>query len=190
MDIAEPSRRSALLALAGLASIPRLGWSQTSTVEPRLDVPYVPTPEPVVAKMLEVGKVVKGDVLYDLGCGDGRIVITAAKTRGARGVGVDINPVRIDEARRNAQEAGVADRVEFRVGDLFQVDVSPATIVTLYLLPDINLRLRPVLWKQLKVGSRVVSHDFDMGDWPPERTERVANKTVYLWTIKPEHKRV
>lgn len=183
------TRRPALLALLGLVASPRLAWSQTTEAPPRLDVPYVPTPQPVVDKMLEMGKVGRNDRLFDLGCGDGRIVVTAAK-RGARGVGIDINPERIREANQNARDAGVTDRVEFKVGDLFQSDFSEATVVTLYLLPDINKRLRPQLWRQLEVGTRVVSHAFDMGEeWPPERTERVDNKTIYSWTIRPEHKK-
>ena len=134
--------------------------------------------------MLELAKVSRNDTLYDLGCGDGRIVVTAAKRYGARGTGIDINPQRIEEARSNAKAAGVGNKVQFRVGNLFEEDVSPATVVTLYLLPDINLKLRPRLWEQLKVGTRVVSHDFAMGeDWPPERVERIGNKTVYFWTI-------
>jgi SAM-dependent methyltransferase len=164
--------------------------AQTTTDTPKLDVPYVPTPQPIVDKMLELAKVDKKDVLYDLGCGDGRIVITAAKEHGARGVGYDINPVRIKEAKQNAKEAGVTDKVEFRVGDLFEADFSKATVVTLYLLPDVNRKLRPQLWKQLKVGTRVVSHDFDMGpEWPPEKVEKIGGKTLYFWTIKPEHKK-
>lgn len=160
------------------------------TDAPKLDVPYVPTPQPVVDRMLELAKVGKRDIVYDLGCGDGRIVITAAKDRGARGTGIDIDPARIAEARQNATAAGVEDRVEFMVGDLFKTDFSQATVVTLYLLPEINRQLRPQLWKQLKVGARVVSHDFDMGDeWPPEKMVRVGNKTLYYWTIRPEHKR-
>lgn len=161
-----------------------------STDTPKLDVPYVPTPRPIVDKMLELAKVGKHDVLYDLGCGDGRIVITAAKERGARGVGYDLNPVRIKEANEHAKHAGVTDKVEFKVGDLFKADFSKATVVTLYLLPDVNRKLRPQLWRQLKVGSRVVSHDFDMGpEWPPEKVERIGGKTLYFWTIKPEHKK-
>ena len=149
-----------------------------------------PTPQPIVDKMLDLAKVGKKDVLYDLGCGDGRIVITAAKERGARGTGIDINPVRIQEARQNAKEAGVSDNVEFKVGDLFQSDFSKATVVTLYLLPDINRKLRPQLWRQLKVGTRVVSHDFDMGpEWPPEKVEKIGGKTLYFWTITPENKK-
>ena len=184
------SRRVVLAAPLALLLPARLASAQPTTeAKPKLDVPYVPTPQPVVDKMLEMGKVRRGDTLYDLGCGDGRIVVTAAK-KGARGVGIDIDPTRIEEAHQNAQQAGVADRVEFRVGNIFESDFSPATLVTLYLLPDINLKLRPQLWRQLKVGTRVVSHAFDMGDeWPPERTERIQNSTLYSWTIKPEHKR-
>ena len=154
-------------------------------------VPYVPTPQPVVEKMLDMAKVSARDVVYDLGCGDGRIVITAAKKRGARGVGIDLNPERIAEANANlAQAGGVKDKVRFVVGDLFQSDFSEATVVMLYLLPDVNVALRPQLWKQLKVGTRVVSHDYHMGDeWPPERTEHVEGKVLYLWTIRPEHKK-
>lgn len=166
-----------------------LAYAQ-ETAAPKLDVPYVPTPQPVVDKMLDLANVGKNDVLFDLGCGDGRIVVTAAKERGATGTGIDINPVRIKEARENAKEAGVTDKVDFRVGNLFETDVSKATVVTLYLLPDVNRKLRPQLWKQLKVGTRVVSHDFDMGpEWPPEKTEKIGHKTLYFWTITPEHKK-
>ncbi|TCP08668.1 SAM-dependent methyltransferase [Caldimonas thermodepolymerans] len=154
-----------------------------------LDVPYVPTPQPVVDRMLQLARVGPDDVVYDLGCGDGRVVITAAKAYGARGVGIDIDPQRIAEARANAKRAGVTDKVEFRIGDLFEADFSEATVVTLYLLPSINQRLRPQLWRQLRVGARVVSHDFDMGSqWPPEHTENVANKTIYAWTITQANK--
>lgn len=171
------------------AAVSSLALAQ-ATDTPKLDVPYVPTPQPVVDKMLDLAKVGKKDVLYDLGCGDGRIVITAAKERGARGTGIDINPARIQEAKANAKEAGVSDKVDFKVGDLFQSDFSKATVVTLYLLPDINRKLRPQLWKQLKVGTRVVSHDFDMGpEWPPEKVEKIGSKTLYFWTITPENKK-
>lgn len=154
------------------------------------DVPYVPTPQPVVDKMLELAKVGKNDVLYDLGCGDGRIVITAAKQHGARGVGIDLNPERISEAKENAKSAGVTDKVSFRQGDLFTANFSEATVVTLYLLPDVNRALRPQLWKQLKVGTRVVSHDFDMGpEWPPEKVEKIDGKTLYYWTITDAQKK-
>ncbi|MBL0421961.1 class I SAM-dependent methyltransferase [Ramlibacter sp. AW1] len=183
-------RRRALFAGAALLALPQLGWSQRSDQTPALDVPYVPTPQPVVDKMLEMAKVGSSDVVYDLGCGDGRIVITAAKVHGARGVGVDLNPVRIQEAQANAKSAGVTDKVQLRVANIFETDVSPASVVTLYLLPTINRKLRPQLWRQLRVGTRVVSHAFDMGDeWPPERTEQVDHRTVYYWTIKEEHKK-
>lgn len=186
------SSRALAVLLAGLMLVlaSSLTSAQTSATELRLDVPYVPTPQPVVDKMLELAAVGPRDVLYDLGCGDGRIVISAARDRGARGVGIDLNPVRIEEALANARSAGVAEKVQFRVGDLFQSDFSQATVVTLYLLPDINRKLRPQLWRQLKVGTRVVSHDFNMGDeWPPEKVETVNGKTLYYWTIRPEHKR-
>lgn len=154
-----------------------------------LDVPYVPTPQPVVQKMLDLAKVKQGDVVYDLGCGDGRIVIAAVKERGARGVGIDLNPQRIAEAKINAKEAKVDDRVKFMVGDLFKSDFSEASVVTLYLLPSVNAKLRPQLWRQLKVGTRVVSHAFDMGpEWPPEKTESVGGSTVYYWTITKANK--
>lgn len=154
-----------------------------------LDVPFVPTPQPVVDKMLDLANVKPGDVVYDLGCGDGRIVISAVE-RGARGVGIDLNPQRIAEANANAKKAGVSDKVKFMVGDLYKTDFSGASVVTLYLLSSVNQKLRPQLWKQLKVGTRVVSHAFDMGkEWPPEKEEQVDGKTVYFWTITEENKR-
>jgi SAM-dependent methyltransferase len=177
-----------LMAILLFAAVAIEAFAQAQP-ERKPDVPYVPTPQEVVNRMLEIAKVGKNDVLYDLGCGDGRIVITAAKDRGARGVGIDINPERIAEAKANAQAAGVTDKVKFMVGDLFTADFSNANVVTLYLLPDVNRALRPQLWKQLKVGTRVVSHDFDMGpEWPPERTERVGGKTLYYWTITSANK--
>lgn len=173
---------SLLLMAAGMA------FGQAQPVRTP-DVPYVPTPQEVVNRMLDLAKVGKNDVLYDLGCGDGRIVITAAKDRGARGVGIDLNPQRISEAKANAERAGVNGKVKFIEGDLFTADFSEASVVTLYLLPDVNRALRPQLWKQLKVGTRVVSHDFDMGEeWPPEKIERVAGKTLYFWTITSANK--
>lgn len=154
------------------------------------DVPYVPTPNEVVAQMLALAKVTGDDVIYDLGSGDGRIVITAAQKFGTRGVGVDINPERIKEANENAQKAGVTDRVKFLQQDLFQTDISEASVVTLYLLPDINVKLRPELFRQLKPGTRIVSHDFDMGEWKPERVVQVQGPvrqhTVYYWVV-PEN---
>lgn len=154
------------------------------TVTPRTpDVPYVPTPQDVVDAMLNLAKVTKNDVIYDLGSGDGRIVITAAKKYGATGVGVDINPERIKEANVNARNAKVTDKVKFVEGDLFEMDFSKATVVTLYLLPAINLKLRPQLLEQLKPGTRIVSHAFDMGDWEPEQTITVNGSTIYFWTV-------
>jgi hypothetical protein len=168
----------ALFAVA--ASFPLIDKAALAQAQPaparKPDVPYVPTPQPVVEKMLDMANVGKNDIVYDLGCGDGRIVITAAKER-------------IAEANANASRAGVDGKVKFQVGDLFNADFSEATVVTLYLLPDVNLALRPQLWKQLKVGTRVVSHDFDMGpDWPPQKVERIGGKTIYFWTITPANK--
>ena len=150
------------------------------------DVPYVPTPQEVVEQMLALAKVTKNDVLYDLGSGDGRIPITAAQKFGTRGVGVDIDPQRIKEAKENALKAGVTDRVQFRQQDLFKTDISKATVVTLYLLPEINVELRAKLFK-LKPGTRIVSHDFDMGEWKPERVVQVQGPnrehTIYYWVV-------
>ena len=154
------------------------------------DVPYVPTPPEVVDAMLRMAKVTKGDVIYDLGSGDGRIVIAAAKKYGATGVGIDINPTLVAEAKANAEKEGVADKVTFIEGDLFKQDLSKATVVTLYLLSSINLKLRPTLL-DLKPGTRIVSHAFDMGDWRPEKTEYVDGRAVHFWTVpekKPELK--
>lgn len=148
-----------------------------------LDVPYVPTPQKVVEGMLELASVNKGDVVYDLGCGDGRIVITAAKEFGATGIGVDLNPERIEEANENAREAKVQDKVTFFEGDLFKFDFSKADVLTLYLLPDVNLKLKPKIQSEMKPGSRVVSHAFDMGDWLPDKKINVDGKTIYLWII-------
>lgn len=154
-----------------------------------VEVPYITTPEPVVTRMLDMAKVKKGDMLYDLGCGDGRIVIEAAQ-RGAKGVGIELNPHLVEEAQQNAVKAGYADKVQFRVQDIFEADFSEASVVTLYLLPEINKKLRPQLWTQLKVGTRVVSHAFDMGpEWPPEKEDEVVGHKIYSWTIRPEHKK-
>ena len=156
--------------------------TQTPLREP--DVIYVPTPQAVVDEMLALAKVTKNDVIYDLGSGDGRIPVTAAQRFGTRGFGIDINPERIKEANANAQKAGVINRVKFLNQDLFTTDISQATVVTLYLLPELNVRLRPQLFKQLKPGTRIVSHDFDMGEWKPERTVQTKEgSTIYLWTI-------
>lgn len=147
------------------------------------DVVYVPTSQATVNAMLKLANVRKGDVLYDLGSGDGRIPITAAQRFGVRAVGIDIDPKRIAEAEGNARSAGVTGLVSFRNEDLFKADFSEASVVTLYLLPSLNLKLRPRLLKELKPGTRIVSHDFDMGDWEPEQTVKVGADTIYLWTI-------
>jgi len=135
--------------------------------------------------MLEAAKVGPNDVVYDLGSGDGRIVIAAAKNHGARGVGIDIDPQRVREARDNANRAGVANRVEFREGNLFDANISEATVVTIYLLSGINMKLRPKLLAELNPGTRIVSHAFDMGDWKPEATAKVGTSTVYYWVVPP-----
>ena len=152
-------------------------------------VPYVPTPQAVVDRMLELAQVKKGDVVYDLGSGDGRIVITAAKKYGVRAIGFEIDPERIKESKANIAKAGVGHLVEIRQQDIRTVDLSPASVLTMYLLPEVNLMIRPNIWKQMKVGSRVVSHDFDMGDWKPRRTEQIKDgsswdHTIYLWHVE------
>jgi SAM-dependent methyltransferase len=155
------------------------------------DVPYVPTTEAAVQAMLKLAEVKKTDVVYDLGCGDGRIVISAAKDLGARGVGIDINPVRIGEAKENARKAGVEKLVRFEENDLFEADIHEATVVTLFLLPHINLKLRPKLLHDLKPGTRIVSNTFDMGDWKPEKEAIVPDTDeqsylshkLYFWIV-------
>jgi SAM-dependent methyltransferase len=153
------------------------------------DVVFVPTPDEVVKEMMDLAKVKPGDVVYDLGCGDGRLVIAAAKRGAAKAVGVDIDPDRIREAWANARAQGVADKVTFVQGDLFQMDFSDADVVTLYLLPDLNLKLRPKLLA-LKPGTRIVSHAFDMGDWKPEVTQVVDGRDVFAWTVPDRGQRV
>ena len=151
-----------------------------------INTPYVASQPRIVNAMLELAHVTGSDTVYDLGCGDGRIVIAAAQEYGARGVGIDINPARIEEARARARGAGVGDRISFEASDLFDADIHSATVVALYLLPDVNLRLRPRLLRELKPGTRVVSHSFDMGDWKPDKELVVEGEHVYLWTI-PQH---
>ena len=147
------------------------------------DVIFVPTPQDVVDAMLKLAGVHSGDLLYDLGCGDGGIVVTAAKQYGIRAVGIDINPERIAEAKENAAKNGVTSRVTLRNEDLFEADIHDATVVTLYLLTSLNLKLRPKLWHDLRPGTRIVSHSFDMGDWKPEKQMEVAGHTIYLWRV-------
>ena len=161
--------------------------TSTGSQGPNL-APYVPTPQDVVERMLAIAKVGKNDVVVDLGSGDGRLVITAAKQFGARGVGIDIDPARIAEGRANAKQAGVESLVEFRQEDALQADLSQATVVTLYLLSSSNVKLRPRLLSQLKPGARIVSHQFGMGDWPPDKVETFTDgngtsRTLYLWTV-------
>ncbi len=146
------------------------------------DVVFIPTPQPVVDRMMDLAGVGPNDVVYDLGCGDGRMVIAAIRHGARRAVGVDIDPKRIAESRANARAAGVEDRVQFIQGDLFQTDLSEATVIAIYLLPELNMRLRPKLL-QLRPGTRIVSHAFDMGDWKPQREEEVDGKTISLWTV-------
>lgn len=176
------SRRAVVVGLASFLCPQALLAQAVAEPSRRPDVHFVPTPEATVDAMLEVAKVSGKDVLYDLGSGDGRIPITAAKRFGTRGVGIDIDPERIKEANEALKAAGVADKVKFIQGDLFQQDLSQATVITLYLLPALNLKLRPTLLK-LKPGTRIVSHDFDMGDWKPERTLKVGRSTVYFWRV-------
>ena len=150
--------------------------------------PYVPTPQEVVDRMLQLGGVGKNDIVYDLGCGDGRIPITAARVYGARGVGVDIDPRRIAEANANARQAGVSQLVSFRLENAMTTDISEATVVTLYLLSASNLKLRPILTRQLKPGARIVSHAFSMGDWEPDKVDTFTDtanspRTLYLWKV-------
>ncbi len=156
---------------------------QAAKVLRKPDIHFVPTPPEVVRAMLRMAGVKKGDVVYDLGCGDGRIVIAAAQEFGVRGVGIDIDPERIKEAEENARRAGVEKLVKFRNEDIFETDFKEATVVTLYLLERLNEKLKPRLLKELKPGSRIVSHAFGMGDWPPEKTEDIDGRMVYLWTV-------
>jgi ribosomal protein L11 methylase PrmA len=173
----------ALAAAMGLAAAP-----QTEPIHK--DVPYVPTTPQLVERMLKLAAVTKSDTVYDLGCGDGRIVVMAAQKFGAHAVGVDIDPERIKEANENAKKAGVTDRVKFIQANLFDADVKPATVVTLYLLPGVNLKLRPKLLKDLKPGTRVVSHSFDMGGWKPDKEENVEGSQLYLWVVPADTSKI
>jgi len=186
MRFARPFACSPLTALCVFLS---LAAAQELPVQP--EVPYVPTTPQAVQAMLKLANVKKSDIVYDLGCGDGRIVIAAAKTYGAHAVGIDIDPHRIQEARANARQAGVENLVRFEEKDLFQADIHEATVVTLFLLSNVNLRLRPKLLADLKPGTRIVSNTFDMGDWKPDKQVTVEGSddmeylshTLYLWTV-------
>jgi len=162
-----------------------LAAAQTAQPKHPPDVPYVPSGDAVVEAMLRLAGVGSGDTVYDLGCGDGRIVIAAARSYKAHGVGIDISPERIQEARANAKRDAVEELVRFEENDLFDANIREATVVTLYLLPNVNLRLRPKLLQELKPGTRIVSHSFDMGDWKPEKQEQVDGQWIYLWTVPP-----
>jgi 16S rRNA G966 N2-methylase RsmD len=175
------ARLAVILALA-LVAAPSAAQQAGTLRSP--DVIFVPTPQEVVDAMLQMANVTAKDVVYDLGSGDGRIPITAAQKYGARAVGIDIDPQRIKEANENLAKANVGDKVKFLNQDLFQTDLSQATVITLYLLPSLNVKLMPKL-KQLKPGTRIVSHSFDMGsEWPAEKTQDVNGRMVYYWTIK------
>jgi SAM-dependent methyltransferase len=178
-------RRTALTALTAVMAAALAAPAAAQFKAPRQpDVRYVPTPQNVVDAMLEMARVTSSDVVYDLGSGDGRIPITAAEKYGARGVGVEIEPRLVSEANDNAVRARVTDRVVFFKQDLFETDLSPATVVTLFLLPKINQQLMPAL-KRLRPGTRIVSHQFDMGpEWPPDASQDVNGLMIYLWTIK------
>jgi tRNA G37 N-methylase Trm5 len=171
-----------------LSPTPPARVSAQAVKEKKPDVIFVPTPQNVVDRMLELAQLKKGDVLYDLGCGDGRIVVTAAKKYGVKAVGFDIDPQRIKEARENVANNGVGDLVTIRHADIFETDLRPANVVTLYLLPELNVRLMPQL-KQLREGSRIVSHDFDMRGAKPKQVVSVRTDdqeeehTIYLWTV-------
>ena len=177
--------RSASFAALAVAVVLAVGCAGAPSGRPA--ILYVATPEEIGVEMLKLAGVTTDDVVYDLGSGDGRLVITAARRFDARGVGVEIDAKLVQDSRESALKAGVADRVQFLWQDLFQTNLAPATVVTLYLRQDVNLKLRPKLLRELRPGTRIVSHDFDMGDWPPDRTVRVKGPTrehvIYLWIV-------
>ena len=179
-----------LVLFSGRASrLPGQSVNDKKIVLAKKTVPYVPTPQIVVDRMLEAAQVKKGDVVYDLGSGDGRIVITAARRYGVQAVGFEIDPKLVEQSRKRIRDEGLEGLAQIRPQDIFTADLTPATVVTLYLLPRVNRRLRPRLLKQLRPGSRVVSHEFDMGDWNPVRVEQVKDSTgtdhpIYLWRIE------
>jgi SAM-dependent methyltransferase len=176
-------QRLAIIAALGLALA-----AQAQTTSRTPDVGFVPTPEDVVAGMLRLANVKRGDVVYDLGSGDGRVVITAANRYGARGVGIELNPVWVREAERFAATFGVTDKVSFRVADLFTVDLREATVVMFYLLPAVNRKLAPKLLAELRPGARIVSHEYGLGDWPADIVEDMVvngeRHRIYVWTVR------
>ena len=176
------ARVAALALLAGALAGFSVGAAAQAVPGPALDVPFVPTPPEVVERMLQMVDVRAGDFVIDLGSGDGRIAIAAAR-KGARGLGVDIDPRRVREAQENARKAGVEDRVTFRRESLFDTGIGEATVVTMYLLPDVNMRLRPRLLDELKPGTRVVSHAFNLVDWTPDQQDKVGYRQVYMWIV-------
>ena len=179
-----PGYTSFLRLLTGVAILLLVVSATTASAStPRLDIHYVPTPHGLVQRMLEMAEVGKDDIVYDLGSGDGRIVIAAARDFNARkGLGIDLDPERIAEANENARNAGVTDRVTFEQGDLFEKDLSEATVVTLYLLHSLNMRLRPTIL-DMRPGTRVVSHAFDMGNWEPDQSDSVEGNNAFLWIV-------
>ncbi len=172
-----PAQPVLLVALAAIATLLSTACAQAQYV------PYFPTPQPLVDRMLEMAELKESDFVVDLGCGDGRILVTAAQRYGAKGLGVDFEAQRIVEANENAKKAGVSDKVEFRRENLFDTDISNSSVLTLYLSLAINIKLRPRILETLKPGARVLSHDFNMGDWLPDRTERISGRVVYLWIV-------
>jgi SAM-dependent methyltransferase len=186
--MAAPVALVAAVLLVGSVASQAAGAANAVTAQQPSLAPYVPTPQDVVERMLGLASVGKNDVVVDLGSGDGRLVVTAAKQFGARGIGIDIDPARIAEGRANAKQAGVESLVQFQQQDALQADISQATVVTLYLLSSSNVKLRPRLLSQLKPGARIVSHQFGMGDWPPDKVETFTDgngtsRTLYLWTV-------
>lgn len=181
--VSPPARCTRRAALLGAGACLLAAHPVLAQPAPNLDVPYVPTPQQVVDRMLEIAKVTGKDFVMDLGCGDGRMLVTAASRYGARGFGVDLNPVRIKEAIENAQKANVADKVKFEVRNLFDTPIKDADVLTMYLLPSVNLQLRPRILDEMKPGSRIVSHAFNMGDWQADQRENVDGREIYFWLV-------
>lgn len=185
LDVSMDLSRRQALALAGAAAASTaLGGARAfAQASVSLDVPYVPTPQDVVDRMLEIVKPTAADFVMDLGCGDGRMLVTAASRYGARGRGVDLNPVRIKEATENARKANVADKIQFEVKNLFETSIREATVLTMYLLPSVNLQLRPRILEEMQPGTRVVSHAFHMADWEPDLQDDVRGRNIYHWVV-------